>query len=134
MDTNEYLAVKQMQAEKLVTIQDIRGHEWVGNAFSDSPAFMAIDAFIQREDVSVEDRIEALEIMGRDGMGIDEPVTVKDVVLCVLCSLGSQDAQRALAPILRWFIDRHIAEGKTTNEALDSWNAMITELGGIGNL
>jgi hypothetical protein len=51
-------------------IEAIRAHKFVGNAFSDMPAFFAICDFTDDVNHSVQDRVEALRIMARKGMGL----------------------------------------------------------------
>lgn len=50
-------------------IEAIRAHEFVGNAFSDGPAFNAICQFVD-DDHTTAERAEALRIMARKGMGL----------------------------------------------------------------
>ncbi len=54
-----------------LTIEGIRAWAWVGNAWSDGEAFNSIHRFVSDESHSVEERAEALWIMGREGMGLD---------------------------------------------------------------
>jgi len=55
-----------------LTIEMIRAHRWCGNAWSDGPAFDSIHKFVIDESNSVADRAEALRIMGRDAMGLED--------------------------------------------------------------
>ncbi len=50
-------------------IDQIRAHRFVGNAYSDMPAFMAINYFVEDERYSVADRAEAIRHMTDYGMG-----------------------------------------------------------------
>lgn len=58
------------------SIQQIRDHQFVGNAASDMKAFNAIDKFIRTEGVSLDDKYEAIDLMGINGMGL-EPMAVE---------------------------------------------------------
>lgn len=49
---------------------------WFGNFGSDSPLFQAIDEFIFERCTSAEEAIQALNLMGRHGMGLDDVVTL----------------------------------------------------------
>lgn len=65
-----------MQRPKITftTIEQIRSHRWGGNAYIDMPAFEAIEEFC-RSTPDRELQREAVYLMGRDGMGIDEQVS-----------------------------------------------------------
>lgn len=54
----------------MVTIEQIREHQFVGNAHSDSGIFAAIHEFAMDESQPVAHRAEALWIMGDRGMGL----------------------------------------------------------------
>lgn len=54
----------------MMTIEQIREHGFVGNAFSDHDIFAAIHAFAMDESQPVAHRAEALWIMGERGMGL----------------------------------------------------------------
>lgn len=53
------------------SIQQIRDHQFVGNAASDMKAFDAIHNFVVDPTTSVDDKYEALDLMGINGMGLD---------------------------------------------------------------
>lgn len=63
-------------AMTFASIEDVRTHRWEGNAFGDGPAFTAITQFVKRGDVSLDDKYEALDLMGTNGMGLD-PLAVE---------------------------------------------------------
>lgn len=56
---------------KFTSLAQIQAHVFIGNHASDHAAFNAIDAFAADPTNSIEDRAEALWIMGREGMGLD---------------------------------------------------------------
>jgi len=64
------------------TLADVRAYQWVGNAWSDGPAFMAVDAFVQNVNNSIADRAEALRIMSDIGMGCgrEEELSNEEIV------------------------------------------------------
>ncbi|MNC78185.1 hypothetical protein D3C75_1303420 [compost metagenome] len=70
-------------------IQEITSHQFVGNHYSDSLAFNAIDAFVQDENTSIADKAEALRQMQDRGMGCgrDEETSDEDFVEMYLASL-----------------------------------------------
>lgn len=63
-------------AMTFASIDDVRTHRWEGNAFGDGPAFKAITEFVKRDDVTLDDKYEALDLMGTNGMGLD-PIAVE---------------------------------------------------------
>lgn len=54
-------------------IDEVKKLVWYGDAFHDMPNFAAIDFFVINYAKSKEEAKEALNILSRDGMGIDEP-------------------------------------------------------------
>ena len=50
-------------------ISEIQAHCFVGNAYSDQPAFNAIHDFVMNDNNSIADRAEALRVMSDVGMG-----------------------------------------------------------------
>lgn len=62
-----------------LTIDMIREHEFVGNHADDAPAFHEIGLFIQREDIPMDQKIEALQIMQIRGMGLEVAITAREV-------------------------------------------------------
>lgn len=58
------------------TIDDIRNHQWVGNAASDMKGFNAIAAFVKRADVPLDEKYEAIDLMGINAMGL-HPIAVE---------------------------------------------------------
>lgn len=71
------------------TIEQITSHQFVGNHYSDSLAFNAIDQFVQNENTSIADKAEALRQMQDRGMGCgrDEDTSDEDFVEMYLDSL-----------------------------------------------
>jgi hypothetical protein len=70
---------RQLKSDQPIsTIVEIRTFKFAGNHMSDSGRFDAIDRFVQ-SDAPMPEKIEALEHMSRDGMGIAGPVTEQDV-------------------------------------------------------
>jgi hypothetical protein len=53
-------------------IQAIRDHKFVGNHYSDNAAFDAIELFAADDKNSILERSEALRIMAKKGMGLDD--------------------------------------------------------------
>lgn len=66
MTTNHRVPIRPL------TLEAIRAHVFVGNAFSDGPAFASITEFASTETNSVSERAEAIRIMGLKGMGLTE--------------------------------------------------------------
>lgn len=63
-----------MQNKKLpevvfTSIDEITTHDWVGNAYHDMPAFVAVRRFVSDENNSVVDRAEAIRSMSERAMG-----------------------------------------------------------------
>jgi hypothetical protein len=58
-------------------IQDIRDIDWVGDHHSDMLAgnWQKVDRFVRQPGVSRQEQLEALTLMGRDGMGLDDDCT-----------------------------------------------------------
>jgi hypothetical protein len=58
-------------------LQDIRDIRWVGDHHSDMLAgnWQKVDRFVRQPGVSREEQLEALTLMGRDGMGLEEDCT-----------------------------------------------------------
>lgn len=54
------------------SLQDVRNHQWVGNAWSDSAAFAAIDEFALNDKFPLADRAEAIRLAAKNGMGLDD--------------------------------------------------------------
>lgn len=61
------------------TIEEIRALQWAGNHASDSDSFNAVDELLSSE-APMGDKREALQIMQRDGMGIEGEITDQDVL------------------------------------------------------
>lgn len=51
------------------SIEDIKNHNWWGNAYRDMPAFKEIDRIVQSNEWTVADKAEALRIMFDYAMG-----------------------------------------------------------------
>lgn len=71
-----------------LTIDMIREHEFAGNHADDAPAFREIALFIQREDIPMDQKIEALQIMQQRGMGITDTITEQTVVNFIAFAKG----------------------------------------------
>jgi len=53
-----------------LTIEAIYAHEWVGNAWSDGPAFASVAGFASDSSRPTVERAGALRCMARNGMGL----------------------------------------------------------------
>lgn len=63
------------------SIQEIAAHRFAGNAFSDGPAFDAIDNFVCNPSVALADKAEALRVMTDKGMGCGRDEHLDDEVI-----------------------------------------------------
>lgn len=54
-------------------LREIRDIKWAGNHFQDAGHFQKIGEFL-RGPAGRDEKVEALTVMVRDGMGIDDPV------------------------------------------------------------
>ena len=70
MDTKQYLALQEKEAESLTTIESILAHKFVGNHMSDCAAFNMIEKFISNIDNDRLERIAAVKHMCEEGMGV----------------------------------------------------------------
>ncbi|MNE18027.1 hypothetical protein D3C80_1110320 [compost metagenome] len=59
----------KQQTISFTNIEQIKQHQFIGNHYHDCSAFNGIDAFVQDEKNSVEDKAEALRQMQDRGMG-----------------------------------------------------------------
>ena len=59
----------KQQTISFTNIEQIKQHQFIGTHYHDCAAFNAIDAFVQDEKNSVEDKAEALRQMQDRGMG-----------------------------------------------------------------
>lgn len=73
-----------------LNIETIRSWEFVGNAWSDGPAFESIWKFAQDESQSYEHRAEAINLMGVNGMGLDPETweSAEEYVNAYLAEIG----------------------------------------------
>ena len=62
------------RAPRKVTIEEVRALDWRGNYYRDRSAFDVVHEFVIDESNPLEQRIEALQIASRDGMGEEEIV------------------------------------------------------------
>lgn len=75
---------------KFNNIEEIKAHQWIGNAYHDQEAFDAIDAYVLDTNNSLADRAEALRQMSDKGMGCgrDEDMRDEDIVQEYIDSVG----------------------------------------------
>lgn len=71
---------------KFNNIEQIKAHQWIGNAYNDQPAMNAIDVFAQDTNNALADRAEALRQLSDAcmGCGRDEHLTDEQVVTLYL--------------------------------------------------
>lgn len=63
---------------KFTAIEQITAHRFIGNHYSDSDAFKAIETFALDMNNSVADRAESLRVMGDVGMDIGREEHLSD--------------------------------------------------------
>lgn len=57
------------------SLKEIQNHNWVGNAYHDMPAFIAINKFIIYKASSTQEACLALDTMSKNAMGIESNCT-----------------------------------------------------------
>lgn len=62
-------------------LNEIKSYKFVGNAYNDGDVFFAFDDFVNRNDVSLSDKAEALRILSDKGMGCGRNDKISDVDL-----------------------------------------------------
>ena len=63
------------------SIEQIKKHDWWGNAYHDMPAFMAIGRFVKDEANSMEASAEAIRQQTDAGMGMGREDHISDIDL-----------------------------------------------------
>lgn len=66
---------------KFNSIKEIQEHKFIGNHYHDMSTFDAIEEFVLRDDVSIQDKAEALRVMTDHGMGCGRDEETDDHVL-----------------------------------------------------
>ena len=64
-----------------MTITDILALKFAGNYSADADTFRLIDTFLVRTDVSVPDKVTALQYYSKEGMGLPDRICAVDVFI-----------------------------------------------------